>query len=77
MGTIMGRRIYRIERVHGRWGMSDMKDDGEHIMGTAKTFDCAIVNTFFEKKVSQFVTYNSGGREIQIYFLINYVEDAI
>ena len=34
------------------------------------TFDLAIVNTFFMKKVNQFVTYNSGGRESQIDFLM-------
>ena len=33
-------------------------------------FDLAIVNTFFEKKVNQFVTYNSGGRESRIDFLM-------
>ena len=33
-------------------------------------FDLAIVNTCFEKKVNQFVTYNSGGRESQIDFLM-------
>ena len=34
------------------------------------TFDLAIVNTFFEKKVSQFVNYSSGGRWSQIDFLM-------
>ena len=34
------------------------------------TFDLAIVNTFFEKKVNLFVTYNSGGRESRIDFLV-------
>ena len=29
-------------------------------------FDLVIVNNFFEKKVNQFVTYNTGGRESQI-----------
>ena len=29
-----------------------------------------IVNTFFENKVNQFVTYNSGGRVSQIDFLM-------
>ena len=34
------------------------------------TFDLAIVNTFFEKKLNQFVAYNSGGRESQIDLLM-------
>ena len=33
-------------------------------------FDLATVNTFFEKKPNQFVTYNSGGRESQKDFLM-------
>ena len=33
-------------------------------------FDLAIVNIFFEKKVNQFLTYNSGGRESQIDLLM-------
>ena len=40
--------------------MGDRNDEGEI------AFDLAIVNTFFEKKVNQFVTYNSGVRESQI-----------
>ena len=42
--------------------MRDRNDEGEKIVDTAMAFDLA---TFFEKKVNQFVTYNSGGRESQ------------
>ena len=59
-----------IERIHGGWGMGDRNDEGENIVETAMAFDLAIVNTFFEKKVNQYVTYNSGGRESQIDFLM-------
>ena len=45
-----------------------LNDEGENIVETAMIFDLAIVNTFFEKKVNQYVTYNSGGRESQIDF---------
>ena len=51
-------------------GMRDRNDEVENIVDTAMTFDLAIVNTFFEKKVNQFVTCNSGGRESQIDFLM-------
>ena len=37
-------------------------DEGENIVDTAITFVLPIVDTFFENKVDQFVTYNSGGR---------------
>ena len=50
--------------------MRDRNDEGGNIVGTAMTFDLAIVNTLFEKKVNQFVTYNSGGRESHIAFLM-------
>ena len=50
--------------------MRDRNDEGENIVDTAMAFDLTIVNTFFEKKVNQFVTYNSGGRESQIDFLM-------
>ena len=54
-----------IEMMHGGWGICDRDDEGENIVETAMAFDLAIVNTFFEKKVNQFVTYKSGGRESQ------------
>ena len=50
--------------------MGDRKYEGEKIVDTAMAFDLAIFYTFFEKKVNQFVTYNSGGRESQIDFLM-------
>ena len=66
----IGRSREGIERIHGGWCMGDMNDEGENIVETAMACDIAIVNTFFEKKVNQFVTYNSGGRESQIDFLM-------
>ena len=61
----IGRSRDGIERIHGGWGMRDRNDEGEKIMDTAMAFDLAIDNTFFEKKVNQFVTYNSGESESQ------------
>ena len=66
----IGRSREGIERMPGEWGMGDRNDEGENIVETAMDFDLDIVNTFFEKKVNQFVTYNSGGRESQINVLM-------
>ena len=66
----IGKSKEGIERIHGGWGMGDRNDEGEKIVDTAMAFDLAIVNTFFDKKVNQFVTYNSRGRESQIHFLM-------
>ena len=65
-----GRNREGIEMVHGGWDMRDRNDEGENIVDTAMTLDLAKFNTFFEKKVNQFVTYNSGGRESQICFFV-------
>ena len=40
--------------------------EGGMPVDTTMTFDLAIGNTFFKKKMNEFVTYNSGGRERQI-----------
>ena len=45
--------------------MRDRNDEGEKIVDTVITFDLSIVNTFFEKNVNHFVTYNSGGRKVR------------
>ena len=50
--------------------MRDRNDEGEKIVDPAMAFDLAIVNTFFETKLNQFATYNIGGRESQIDFLM-------
>ena len=63
---IIERAREGIERIHGERGMRDRNGDGENIVDTAMTFDLTIVNIFFEKKVNQFVTYNSGDGESQI-----------
>ena len=56
-----------VERIHGGWETGTMKGNIEN---TAMAFDLAIVDTIFEKKVNQFVTYNSVGRESHIDFLM-------
>ena len=66
----IGRSREGIERIHGEWGMGDRNDEGENIEDKAIAFDLDIVNTFFEKKVNRFVTYNSGGRESQLNLLM-------
>ena len=59
-----------IERVHGGWGVGEKNEEGERVIDFAMAFDLALVNTFFEKRVSQLITYRSGGRESQIDLLL-------
>ena len=53
----IGRSREGIERIHGGWGMGDRNDEGGKIVDNTMAFDLTIFNTFFEKKVNQFVTY--------------------
>ena len=66
----VGRSREGIERTQGGWGMRDRNDEGEKKVDTAMNLDLAIFDTFFENKMNQFVTYNSGGRESQIDLLM-------
>ena len=50
--------------------MRDRNDEGTNLEDSEIIFVLPIVNTFFENNVNQCVTYNSGGRVSQIYFLI-------
>ena len=50
--------------------MGEKNDEGERILDFSVSFDLAIVNTWFEKKESQCMTYKSGERESQIDFLM-------
>ena len=57
-------------RVHGGWGMGELNEEGERFIDCASANDMAIVNTFFQKDIHQYITYKSGGRESQIDFLV-------
>ena len=67
----VGRDRTVIERVHGGWGLGERNQEGERVVDLALSFDLAICNTFFKKKVSQYMTYKSGGRESQIDLLMS------
>ncbi|XP_068240963.1 craniofacial development protein 2-like [Palaemon carinicauda] len=48
-----------IKRVHGGWGVGERNDGGERVIDFAVTFDLAMINTFFEKKINKLITYRS------------------
>ena len=63
MNGHIGRNRVGIERVHGGWGVGMRNADGERLVDCFVSFDLAIVNTWFEKGVNQYITYKSGERE--------------
>ncbi|XP_067137277.1 uncharacterized protein [Centruroides vittatus] len=60
----VGKRKNVVGRVLGRWSV------GERLVDHAVAFDLVLVNTYFEKKANQLVTYMSGGRSSQIDFFL-------
>ncbi|XP_067145414.1 uncharacterized protein [Centruroides vittatus] len=60
----VGKRKNVERRVLGRWSVR------ERLVDHAVAFDLALVNTYFEKKGNQLVTYMSGDRSSQIDFFL-------
>ena len=70
MNGHIGSNRLGIERVHGGWGVGVSNAEGERLIDCSVAFDLAIINTWFEKGVNQYITYKSGERESQIDFLM-------
>jgi hypothetical protein len=48
------------ERVHGGFEYDEQNQEGEDILNFAIAYDLMVVNTFFRKKKSHLITFNSG-----------------
>ena len=70
MNGHVGRNREGIERIHGGWGVGGRNAEGERVVDCAVSFDLAVVNTWFKKDHSQYITYKSGGNESQIDILM-------
>ena len=64
----VGQSREGIKRWHGGWGIGEKNSDGQRILDYMISQDMVVLNTFFEKRRNQLVTYNSGGRMSQIDF---------
>ena len=58
------------ERIHGGHGYGALNEDGEHTLQFAQAYDLAIANSFFQKRESHLITYQSGGHRFQIDFML-------
>nr|XP_043618809.1 craniofacial development protein 2-like [Erigeron canadensis] len=57
--------------VHGGLGFGQRNEEGRKILKFATAHDLVIANSFFRKRKSQLITFQSGGNETQIdYFLV-------
>ena len=50
-------------------GRLDRNIEGQMVVDFAKRMEMAVVNTFFQKRQKQRVTYNSGGRSGGVHFV--------
>ena len=58
------------EEVMGRYGAGTRNKKGSMIVDFAKRMDLAVVNIYFMKKDEHWVTYKSGGKSIQVDYVM-------
>ncbi len=56
--------------VHGGHGLDVVNEDGIQVLDFATAYEMRIMNTFYQKRRNHLVTYNSGGRESQIDYIM-------
>ena len=56
--------------VHGGHGLDVVNEDGIQVLDFATAYEMRIMNTFYQKRRNHLVTYNSGGRERQIDYIM-------
>lgn len=58
------------EEVMGRFGIQNRNAEGHMVVDFAKRMEMAVVNTFFRKRQEHRVTYKSGGRSMQVDYIL-------
>ena len=58
------------EECMGRYGLGKRKKEGQAVVDFAKRRELAITNTYFVKKPAHIVTYSSGGRRLQVDYIL-------
>ena len=58
------------EKIMGRYGAGTRNKEGSMIVDFGKRMELAIVNTYFKKKDEHRVTFKSGGKSIQVYYVM-------
>ncbi|XP_065315168.1 uncharacterized protein LOC135924046 [Gordionus sp. m RMFG-2023] len=66
----VGKARNSYKRHHGGFGYGERKDEGEYVLKFAQAFDLALNNTYFRKKESHLITYESGARKTQIDYML-------
>ena len=70
MNGRVGMRRDGYEEVHGGHGFGVRNADGEYVLEMAESFELLCANTWFKKEERHLVTYESGGIQSQIDYLM-------
>jgi hypothetical protein len=63
------------EMVHWGFGYDEQNQEGEEILNFDIAYDLMVANTFFRKKKSHLITFNSGQHSSQIDFVLTRREE--
>ena len=66
----VGRESAGFEEVHGGWGFGTRNEEGRAILEAAVVHELVVVNTWFERKEGQLVTFSRQGCETQIDYML-------
>uniref|UniRef100_A0A096M5Q1 Endonuclease/exonuclease/phosphatase domain-containing protein n=1 Tax=Poecilia formosa TaxID=48698 RepID=A0A096M5Q1_POEFO len=58
------------EEAMGRFGIQNRNAEGQMVVDFAKRMEMAVVDTFFQKTQEHRVTYKSGGRSMQVDYIL-------
>jgi hypothetical protein len=63
------------EMIHRGFGYDEQNQEGENFLHFAIAYDLIVANTFFRKKKSHLITFNSGQHSSQIDFVLTRREE--
>ena len=58
------------EDLMSRFGIQNRNAEGQMVVDFAKRMEMAIVSTFFQKRQEHWVTYEGGGRNTQVDYIV-------
>ena len=66
----VGQHNQGFSRHHGGYGYGTQNQEGLRVLNLCAATDLAVTNTFFRKRNSQLVTYNSGRCTTQVDYIL-------
>ncbi|XP_064078491.1 uncharacterized protein LOC135195917 [Macrobrachium nipponense] len=70
MNGRVGKRRDGYEEVQGSHGFEIRNEDGDYLLEMAQSFELVCMNTWFQKLDKFLISYESGGVQSQIYYIL-------